>query len=504
MATQVVGPVTLNSPGSFTITVQNGSSGTQSNGLSLTVSGATPALSGLGTNPSPPLSNQQFTLTLNGSNFDPNSVQILINGGSCGPCTIANGSLTTKTTNQVVAPATLANAGSYNITVQNGAGGGQSNALTLVIGTPTPALNSFVTTPSSPAAGQQFTIDLSGSNFDPSSVQVLFTGAGCAPCTIPNANLTTKNATLLIGSTTLSSAGSFTVTVQNGSSGAQSNGLPLTVGSVTPSLSNLSTNPSPPVAGQQFTLTLNGTSFTPSSIQLLIYGGSCGPCTVANGTLTSKTATQVVTPVTLSSAGSYNIYAQNGSGGGQSNSLTLVIGTPTPSLTALVTSPSSPTAGQQFTIDISGNNFDPSGVQILFTGPGCAPCTISNGSLTTKNATLLIGSTTLSSAGNFTVTVQNGSSGTQSNGLPLTIGTAGNKFTIGETVMVSGTGGVGLNLRSCANTTCSLLVNMPDGTVMQVIGGPTTAAGYTWWELSGKVGTTSYTGWAVQDYLIAD
>jgi hypothetical protein len=86
---------------------------------------------------------------------------------------------------------------------------------------------------------------------------------------------------------------------------------------------------------------------------------------------------------------------------------------------------------------------------------------------------------------------------------PFTV-TAANKFTVGENVKVSGTGGVGLSLRSCANTTCSLVVNMPDGTVMQVIAGPTTAAGYTWWELSGKVGTTSYTGWAVQDYLIAD
>jgi hypothetical protein len=503
-AAQVVGPVTLNSPGNYTVTVQNGSSGTQSNDLGLTIGGVTPALSSLSTSPSPPLANQQFMLTLNGSNFDPNSVQVLINGGSCGPCTIVNGSLTAKTANQVVAPVTLNTAGSYNITVQNGAGGGQSNALTLVIGTPTPSLNQLVTTPSSPAAGQQFTINLSGNNFDPSSVQILFTGPGCAPCTIPNANLTTKNATLLIGSTTLAAAGSYTVTVQNGSSGTQSNGLPLTIGALTPLLTSLSTNPSSPVAGQQFTLTLNGTNLTPSSVQILIYGGSCGPCTIANGTLTTKTASQVVAPVTLSTAGSYNIYAQNGLGGGQSNSLTLVIGTPTPSLTDLVTSPSSPTAAQQFTIDISGNNFDPSGVQILFTGPGCAPCTISNGSLTTKNATLLIGSTTLSNAGNFTVTVQNGSSGTQSNGLPLTIGTAGNKFTIGETVMVSGTGGVGLNLRSCANTTCSLLVNMPDGTVMQVIGGPTTAAGYTWWELSGKVGTTSYTGWAVQDYMIAD
>jgi hypothetical protein len=77
-----------------------------------------------------------------------------------------------------------------------------------------------------------------------------------------------------------------------------------------------------------------------------------------------------------------------------------------------------------------------------------------------------------------------------------------NKFKIGDYVLVSGTGGAGLNLRSCANTTCSLVVNMPDGTVMQVIGGPTTAAGYTWWNLSGTVAGAGRTGWAIQDYLI--
>ena len=45
---------------------------------------------------------------------------------------------------------------------------------------------------------------------------------------------------------------------------------------------------------------------------------------------------------------------------------------------------------------------------------------------------------------------------------------------------------------------------MPAGTVMQVIGGPTTAAGYTWWELSGTIGGAGYTGWAIQDYLVPD
>ncbi len=82
--------------------------------------------------------------------------------------------------------------------------------------------------------------------------------------------------------------------------------------------------------------------------------------------------------------------------------------------------------------------------------------------------------------------------------------TTANKFYIGEYVIVSGTGGIGLNLHSCADTSCNVLVDMPDGTVMQVIGGPSVANGHTWWNLSGTVAGVSYTGWAIQDYLIAD
>jgi len=43
----------------------------------------------------------------------------------------------------------------------------------------------------------------------------------------------------LIGSTTLSTAGNFTVTVQNSSSGAQSNGLPLMIGSSVPVVNSI-------------------------------------------------------------------------------------------------------------------------------------------------------------------------------------------------------------------------------------------------------------------------
>lgn len=70
---------------------------------------------------------------------------------------------------------------------------------------------------------------MSGSNFNPATAQFLFNGPGCCPCTVPNSVLTTKNANLMIGPVRLNTAGSYTVSVQNGSGGATSNGLSLTV-----------------------------------------------------------------------------------------------------------------------------------------------------------------------------------------------------------------------------------------------------------------------------------
>src|SRR5207302_342723 len=100
--------------------------------------------------------------------------------------------------------------------------------------------------------------------------------------------------------------------------------------------------------------------------------------------------------------------------------------------------------------------------------------------------------------GTWTVTV-NSADGTL-HSLPFSF--AVSQFTIGENVMVSGINGIGLNLRTCPGISCSVLVDMPDGTVMGVIGGPTAADGYTWWNLSGTVGGVGYTGWAIQNYLI--
>jgi uncharacterized protein YraI len=75
---------------------------------------------------------------------------------------------------------------------------------------------------------------------------------------------------------------------------------------------------------------------------------------------------------------------------------------------------------------------------------------------------------------------------------PSTTPTTG--VAIGDTVSVSTDL---LNLRSQPSTSGAVVATLPNGTQGTVIGGPTTATGYTWWQLS----TARGNGWAVGDYL---
>ncbi len=67
------------------------------------------------------------------------------------------------------------------------------------------------------------------------------------------------------------------------------------------------------------------------------------------------------------------------------------------------------------------------------------------------------------------------------------------KFAIGDGARVTES----LRLRTSPSTSSSTIVVMPAGTVGEVVGGPETGSGYTWWQLKTSLGT----GWAVQDWL---
>jgi hypothetical protein len=191
------------------------------------------------------------------------------------------------------------------------------------------------------------------------------------------------------------------------------------------STTGLTTSPNPPVTGQQFSFTITGSNFDPLTAQVLISGPGCSPCTVPNGLLTSKSATTISGPVTLNTAGSYTLTVQNGSGTTASNGQPLTIGSATAKHDGADDQPEP--AGDRTAVQLhhhAGSNFDPLTAQVLISGPGCSPCTVPNGLLTSKSATTLSGPVTLNTAGSYTLTVQNGSGTTASNGQPLTIGSA--------------------------------------------------------------------------------
>jgi len=72
---------------------------------------------------------------------------------------------------------------------------------------------------------------------------------------------------------------------------------------------------------------------------------------------------------------------------------------------------------------------------------------------------------------------------------------SGGKFQIGDDVRVDTDA---LNLRSSASTSASVVTVLPANAILEVVGGPQSANGYTWWRLtSGTYGT----GWSVQDFL---
>jgi hypothetical protein len=234
-STQLSGTVTL-AAGNYTITVQNGSSGAPSNGQALTVAataGTTPQIRGITTSPSVPVNAQTFTFTVSGTGFDPSTAVVIFTGPNCAPCSITNAALSTKTSTQLTGTAALV-AGSYLLTVQNGSGpssNSQQLTVSLVPGS-APHLDNSITTPASPVHGQATIFILFGSGFDPNSVMAVFTGSSCTPsvCTITNSDITVSpDASAIAGIINFPAAGTYTVTAQNGSGGAASNGLTITV-----------------------------------------------------------------------------------------------------------------------------------------------------------------------------------------------------------------------------------------------------------------------------------
>jgi hypothetical protein len=73
-------------------------------------------------------------------------------------------------------------------------------------------------------------------------------------------------------------------------------------------------------------------------------------------------------------------------------------------------------------------------------------------------------------------------------------------FAVGVYVLVTNTGGEGLNIHSSASISSKVLFSGNDAEVFQIAEGPVDAEGFTWWRLTASYDATR-TGWAVQNYL---
>ena len=67
-----------------------------------------------------------------------------------------------------------------------------------------------------------------------------------------------------------------------------------------------------------------------------------------------------------------------------------------------------------------------------------------------------------------------------------------------DRVRVEGTGGAGLNMRAGAGTDHPRIKTVPEGGVLEIIGGPREANGFAWWQVRDSAGTL---GWVVDEFL---
>jgi hypothetical protein len=333
--------------GSLIITVINPPpGGGASNTAQLTVINPVPTISGF--NPGAVAAGSAaFTLNVLGARFVPGAI-VNWNGSPRPTAFVNSGQLSAE-----ISAADVANVGTASITVFNPApGGGTSSAVSFTISSqpnPTPTLASL--SPASIAVGSApFTLTVNGTNFVPGAV-VNWNGSPRPTTFVSNTQVTAQ-----ITAADVATQGLANVTVTNPApGGGASNALTFTVNppNPVPVLTSISPNTAG-VGGPTFTLTVNGSGFTPESV--VNWNGSPRPTTFSSAT---KLFAQIPAG-DLASIGSASVTVVTPApGGGLSNALQFTISAqpnPVPAITAL--SPSVAVVGDPaFTLTVTGSGF---------------------------------------------------------------------------------------------------------------------------------------------------
>src|SRR5438445_2262454 len=289
-----------------------------------------------------------FVLTVNGSNFVPQSV-VQWNGAN--RVTTYVGATQLQTT---LTAADLATAGTASVTVLTPApGGGTSGTLTFTItasANPLPAVTSLSPTGVN-AGAAAFALTVNGSGFVGGSV-VEWNGAARATTFVSSTQL---QAAVLAAD--VATAGTAPVDVTSPApGGGTSGGLAFSINTPpnpVPAVTSLSPT-SANAGGAAFTLVVNGTSFVAGSV--VQWNGNARTTTFVSATRLRA----AITAADLAMAGTAAVRVFSPSpGGGTSSALTFTINippNPVPTISSL--SPSSASAGTAgITLIVSGTNF---------------------------------------------------------------------------------------------------------------------------------------------------
>lgn len=257
---------------------------------------------------------------------------------------------------------------------------------------PAPVLSALL-----PTTGQEGTSSfkwaVSGQNFVSGAV-ILFNGL--------RLQTTFASSSSLLATLDLSTikAGAYPVLVTN-PDGQKSNALSFVVTPKPVKPVVISVSPAEAKAGQSFTLLVDGRNFV-AGASLILNGKKHTP--------TAVTATRVTATLTLA-AGTYTVAVTNPNGQTSNNNITLrVVTVQTGPILASI-SPKTVTAGQAFTLRLTGQRFN--GPRVLFNS-------VPAGTVTASTATSITLTATVAAAGTVSVAVLN-KDGQQSNTLSLTV-----------------------------------------------------------------------------------
>jgi uncharacterized protein len=300
---QVSVPKAKVTAGPASVVVVNPAPGGSSAPATFTVNAADPAPTIASLWPAgAPAGSGDVVVTITGSGFVPSSIV-----GFNGTPLAANGYVSDTVLAPTIPAASLAAAGGFPIVVSNAAPGGDSPPANFTVGAanPVPSVSSL-SPASNTAGGADFTLTVNGANFAPGAA-INWNGAALAT-TLVNPNQLTAT----VPAANIVSAGAVNVAVVNTAPGGTSPAITFTVNAS--NLAPVITSVSPagvPAGGGDFTLTIQGSNFVPTSS--VIWDGAA----LATVEYVSDTQLQATVPAaSIANPGSAYVAVSNPEGAG--------------------------------------------------------------------------------------------------------------------------------------------------------------------------------------------